>query len=29
MAVITANSPFARYDAEHDVYVIPLTALMP
>lgn len=27
MAIITANSPFARYDRENDVYVFPLTAL--
>ena len=29
MAVVTANSPFARYDREHGVYVLPLTALRP
>ena len=29
MAVITANSPFARYDRKHDVYVFPITALRP
>lgn len=29
MAVLTGNSPFARYDREHDVYVFPLTALRP
>ena len=29
MAVLTATSPFARYDREHDVYVFPLTALRP
>ena len=28
-AVITATSPFCRYDAEHDVYVFPITALRP
>ena len=26
-AVITATSPFCRYDAEHDVYVFPIGAL--
>ncbi len=29
MAVVTANSPFARYDREHGVYVLPLAALRP
>ena len=28
-AVLTATSPFCRYDAEHDIYVFPITALMP
>lgn len=28
-AVVTATSPFCRYDAEHDVYVFPITALRP
>lgn len=28
-AVITATSPFCRYDAAHDVYVFPITALRP
>lgn len=28
-AVLTATSPFARYDREHDVYVFPLSALRP
>lgn len=27
MAVVTANSPFARYDHENDVYVVPITCL--
>ncbi|MBS5450459.1 MAG: hypothetical protein KHY83_10445 [Coriobacteriia bacterium] len=27
MAVVTATSPFCRYDAENDVYVFPITAL--
>ena len=27
MAVVTAMSPFARYDRENDVYVFPLSAL--
>ena len=26
-AVVTATSPFCRYDAAHDVYVFPITAL--
>ena len=26
-AVVTATSPFSRYDAAHDVYVFPITAL--
>lgn len=26
-AVVTATSPFCRYDAENDVYVFPITAL--
>ena len=29
MAVVTASSPFARYDRENDVYVFPITALRP
>lgn len=29
MAVLTASSPFARYDADHDVYVFPLASLRP
>lgn len=29
MAVITANSPFVRYDRESDVYVFPVTTLRP
>lgn len=29
MAVVTANSPFARYDREGDAYVFPITALRP
>lgn len=29
MAVLTATSTIARYDREHDAYVIPLTALRP
>lgn len=29
MAVVTANSPFARYDRENGVYVFPITALRP
>ena len=29
MAVVTASSPFARYDRENDVYVFPITALLP
>lgn len=29
MAVLTANSPFARYDKQNDVYVFPLNALEP
>lgn len=29
MAVLTATSPFVRYDKESDVYVLPLTALRP
>ncbi len=28
-AVVTATSPFCRYDAENDVYVFPITALQP
>ena len=28
-AVVTAMSPFCRYDAAHDVYVFPITALRP
>ena len=28
-AVVTATSPFCRYDAAHDVYVFPITALRP
>ena len=28
-AVVTATSPFCRHDAEHDVYVFPITALRP
>lgn len=28
-AVLTATSPFCRYDAEHDIYVFPITALKP
>lgn len=28
-AVVTAASPFCRYDAEHDVYVFPINALRP
>ncbi len=28
-AVVTATSPFCRYDAENDVYVFPITALRP
>lgn len=28
-AVVTATSPFCRYDATHDVYVFPITALRP
>lgn len=28
-AILTATSPFCRYDAEHDIYVFPITALMP
>ena len=28
-AVVTAASPFCRHDAEHDVYVFPITALRP
>lgn len=28
-AVITATSPFCRYDTDHDVYVFPITALRP
>lgn len=28
-AVVTATSPFCRYDAEHDIYVFPITALKP
>lgn len=28
-AVITATSPFCRYDAEHDVYIFPITSLRP
>ena len=28
-AVVTAMSPFCRYDAVHDVYVFPITALRP
>ena len=27
--VVTATSPFCRHDAEHDVYVFPITALRP
>ena len=29
MAVVTASSPFARYDRENDMYVFPITALRP
>lgn len=29
MAVVTAASPFCRYDSESDVYVFPITALRP
>ncbi len=29
MAMLTANSPFARYDHENDVYILPLSALKP
>lgn len=28
-AVLTATSPFCRYDTEHDIYVFPITALKP
>ena len=28
-AIVTATSPFCRYDADHDVYVFPITALRP
>lgn len=28
-AVVTAVSPFCRYDAAHDAYVFPITALRP
>ena len=28
-AVVTAMSPFCRYDAAHDVYVFPIIALRP
>ena len=28
-AVVTATSPFCRYDAAHDVFVFPITALRP
>ena len=28
-AVATATSPFCRYDAAHDVYVFPISALRP
>lgn len=28
-AVVTATSPFCRYDAAHDVYVFPISALRP
>lgn len=28
-AVITATSPFCRYDAAHDVYAFPISALRP
>ena len=28
-AVVTATSPFCRYDSAHDVYVFPISALRP